>query len=484
MEDRTPAILRGLAGGVVLASLTAFAVHPFSPPATAPSAGALFLVGLVLGAAIGTGPAVWLMTAGVLSVLSMGAGYAAGAALGGTGGWVAGALLASLFLSLYLPTLRTVQRALLAALVTVAVGCAGAFLGHSIGATLPLTLVFLAAGLFLSVLSSEEGAMALALHSILAVLAMGLGYAAALFTGGAHLWVPLFFLLSFLTSLFVPPSAARLLMLLLVPPDVFAAFGYIIGGPVGLSLPLTLVFLALGGAFDLLFYYVSDARILRSCGARVVEEAQLPRPHAILRALASRAGVPPPRLALIESDAPNLFSVGRSPGRAVVALTTGLLDAVSEEELEALLAHELAHIRDRDLVTATMASALAAPAGGAARPLMHSPDRELFPLTLAALAVLAPFFALLLHLSTPRGRERRADEAAALMTSKGLALADALEKLEAGAGQEVLRANPATAPLFAVNPFRRGWLSALFTSHPPTEERVRALRRSSAGAGG
>ncbi len=484
MEDRTPAILRGLAGGVVLASITALVAHPFSPPAAAPSAGALFLVGLVLGMALGNGPTVWLMTAGVLSVLSMGAAYSIGARIGSTGPWVAGALALSLFLSLYLPSLRTVQRALLAALVTVAVGCAGAFLGLAIGAALTLALVFLAAGCFLSVLSSEEGAIALALHSILAILSMGLGYAAALLAGGVSLWVPLLFLLSTLTSVLAPPSAARLLMLLLVPPNVFAAFGYIIGRPIGLSLQLVLLFILLGGGFDLLLYYVSDTRILRSCGARVVEEAQLPRPYAILKALATRARLPPPRLAIIESDAPNLFSVGRSPGRAVVALTTGLLDTVSDEELEALLAHELVHIRDRDLITATLAAALAAPAGGAAGHLMRSSDRELYPLMLTALVLVAPLFVLLLHLSTPRGRERRADEAAAQMTNNGRALAQALEKLEAGAGRAVLSANPATAPLFAINPFGRGWLSALFTSHPPTEERVEALRRSSAGAGG
>ncbi|MEM4729472.1 MAG: M48 family metalloprotease [Thermoplasmata archaeon] len=484
MEEKTPALLRGFAGGVVLAGLTALLVAPFSSRMIAPVSGILFLAGLALGTALRSRTVVWLMTTGVFSTLVMGAGHVAGALYGRAQLWVSGAFLLSLFLSLYIPVLRTVQRALLSALVTVAAGCAGALLGLALGATLLTALLFLSAGCFLSVVSSEDGAILLALHSVLACFMMGLGYVAAFLTGMSGLWVPALFILSVLVSIFVLPSAARLLMLLLVPIDVFAAFGYVLGRPFGLSQGLVLVFTACGAGFDLLIYYLSESWVLRASGARVVDEVQLPEVYGRLRELSSRARLPPPRVALMVSDAPNLLSAGRGPSRAVIALSTGLLERLSEEELESLLAHELAHIRERELAPATLAAALASPVGSLARPLLEERGSELYPLIIPVLAIAAPFFSLLIHLSAPRGRETRADKVALALGASAPALARALEKLESGAGGSHLGANPATAHLFAISPFRRGWVSALFSSQPPTEERVAVLKRLSSGAGG
>jgi len=227
---------------------------------------------------------------------------------------------------------------------------------------------------------------------------------------------------------------------------------------------------------DILLYFASDSFVLWLNGARAASEEQMPRPYALARRPAASAGLPAPRIAIIDSEAVNIFSVGRSPGRAVLALTRGLLEKLDDGELEALLAHELAHVKDGDLLPMAMTCALAAPVGAAMRQLARDTDRSLSTVSRLFIAVVAPFFALLLHISMPRAREKRADSSAVVMTRNGEALASALAKLERHVGRPPLPANPASAPLFAVDPFRDGWMHGLFTTHPPTDERIDLIK--------
>jgi len=193
-----------------------------------------------------------------------------------------------------------------------------------------------------------------------------------------------------------------------------------------------------------------------------------------VKAMATAAGLPPPRLALINSEVPNLFTVGRSPGRAVIALTKGALEKFTPEELDALLSHEIFHIKEKDMLPMTLAATVAYPVGKLAKPILFEKDRSSNPLIWLMLGIMAPFVALLLHMSTPRVREHRADAAVAA-AGKAEAMASALEKMEEDPGDRALEVNPATEPLFAVNPLRGGALADLFSTHPSTDERIDAL---------
>lgn len=480
---RTPgrellALLRTAGTGVIFMSLAALLVYPFSSVMALAAGAAMLAVGALVGLRMTDEGMAFLLALWTLSALMMATGYSLGRLHGNTGAWVAGLFALSVPAGLLLPPLRKFQRALLASLVTVAVGVAGAVLGSAFGAALPFALGFLSIGVFLSILLREGRAMAVAFHSVLAALLMSVGFALSAFFGYAPIVVPAFLAFSLFVSIFQPPSRARLLMLLLTPVGICVGAGFLAGGyfhALAGAVGFMLVLAALG---DVAIYFASDSRILGMNDAWVMAERDCPRGYRITRELAAAAGVPPPRLAIIAAEAPNLFTVGRRPSRAVIAMTQGLLATVSDEELESLLAHEIAHIRGRDLMPMTLAAAIASVVGGPAKSLIFEKDRGFYTLTLVLVGIFAPFFALLVQLSVPRSREMLADAMAVTMTRKNETLARALEKLEAGAGAAPLVVNPATAPLFAVNPFRGGWLAALFATHPSTEERVSLIRKS------
>jgi len=306
---------------------------------------------------------------------------------------------------------------------------------------------------------------------------MGLGFIAAFFAGLVRVWVPLLFIISVVAGLFLFRSRTRLIMLLAIPLDLFAAFGFVIGSLFRAPLGPVVIALVLAVDLDILLYFASDTWILWLNKARVQTEAECPRAYAIVKRPAAAAGLPVPRIAIVPSEAVNLFAVGRSPGRAVLALTQGLLDRLGDGELEGLMAHELAHIKDRDLLQMTMACALATPAGSAMRQLDRDKDKSISLPSRAATAVVAPFFAFLVHLSMPRVREMRADSLAVTLTGDPEALATALEKLEKAVDETPVTANPATGPLFAIDPFRGHWMAGLFATHPATDDRLDLLRR-------
>jgi heat shock protein HtpX len=419
----------------------------------------------------------------MFSIIMTATGHAAGAHFGHTGLWVGGLFALSILLALYLPALPDFQRALLAVLCTASAGVAGTLLGWSVGLPELLALAFLSFGAFFSLLSMEEGAMAIAFHSVLASFMMGLGVIGAFLSGYLAIWVPALFSVAIVSSVFFHRPLLRLMMLMAAVVDIASGLFYLMGAAFGVPLGPVVVGLVLAIDADILLYFASDSFILWLNGAHVVTEAMCPRAFSLVKRPAAAAGLPAPRIALVDSEAVNIFSVGRSPGRTVVALTQGLLDRLDDGELEAMLAHELSHVKDRDLLAMTMTCALAAPVGGAMRQLAMDRHRGISLVSRAFIAVVAPFFALLLHLSMPRAREKRADSSAVLLTQNSEALASALGILERHVGQTPMQANPASGPLFAVDPFRDGWLHGLFATHPPTDERIDLLKQGGAPAG-
>jgi len=270
-------------------------------------------------------------------------------------------------------------------------------------------------------------------------------------------------------------------VLLGVLTALFVVIGYALGGQQGM-----VVAFALAVAMNMFSYWFSDKIVLAMYGARPISEAEAPRLYAIVRRLATRAQIPMPPVYLIPTDAPNAFATGRSPDHAAVAVTEGIMRILDEDELEGVLAHELSHVRNRDVLISTIAATLA----GAITYLAHMMQWAAFfgggrssddeeggsPWAMLLLAILAPFAAMLVQLAVSRAREYQADASGARLAGRPSGLAKALEKLETAARAEPMPANPATAHLFIVNPLSGQTLMRLFSTHPPTEERIRRLR--------
>ncbi|MDP8923860.1 MAG: zinc metalloprotease HtpX [Chloroflexota bacterium] len=234
-------------------------------------------------------------------------------------------------------------------------------------------------------------------------------------------------------------------------------------------------------------YWFSGDVALKMAGAREVTTEEAPGLHAIVDELAAEAGLPKPRVGIIEAAAPNAFATGRDPNHAVVAVTTGILSILDERELKGVLAHELGHVGNRDILVSSIAATLA----GAITMLAQMAQFAAFfggfgrnndgegtnPFVLLASIIIAPIAATIIQLAISRAREYGADEAGARVHGDPLALASALEKLEAYSKGRPLDVNPAAAHLFIVNPLSGQALAGLFSTHPPVAERVRRLRQ-------
>lgn len=232
-------------------------------------------------------------------------------------------------------------------------------------------------------------------------------------------------------------------------------------------------------------YWFSDKMVLAMYGAQPIEESRAPTLHRIVRTLATRAAIPMPRLYLIPGETPNAFATGRNPQHAAVAVTEGTMRILDEEELEGVLAHELSHVKNRDVLIATIAATLA----GAITYLAHMAqwaaifggrrdEEEEGGGAFAAIfmAILAPIAALLIQMAVSRAREFQADATGARLAGKTWGLAKALEKLHMASQAAPMDASPATAHLFIVNPLSGRTLFKLFSTHPPIEERIARLR--------
>jgi heat shock protein HtpX len=280
-------------------------------------------------------------------------------------------------------------------------------------------------------------------------------------------------------------SYFRTAMLLAAMTALFLAIGFLLGGEVGM-----LIALAFACLTNLFAYWNSDRMVLSMYGAREVDARTAPTYYGIVQQLADRAGLPMPKVYIIENDQPNAFATGRNPDNAAVAATTGLLRHLSTEEIAGVMAHELAHVRNRDTlimtITATIAGAVSMLATFA---MFFGGNRNNNPLGLIGtilVMILAPIAAALVQMAISRTREYSADAAGAEICGHPLWLASALEKLESGSRRidnEAAEANPATAHMFIINPLHGGSVDNLFSTHPNTENRVRRLREMAGVAG-
>jgi heat shock protein HtpX len=273
-------------------------------------------------------------------------------------------------------------------------------------------------------------------------------------------------------------NTLRTFLLLAVLTALFMGIGFLLGGLTG-----ALIALAVAALMNVFAYWNADKLVLRMYGAREVGEREAPELHRIVRELAGRADLPMPKVYLIENDQPNAFATGRNPENAAVAATTGLLRVCSREEVTGVMAHELAHVRNRDTlimtITATIAGAIGMLAtfafwfGGSGR------NNPLGIVGLLLIMILAPVAAGLVQMAISRTREYGADRGGAEISGQPLWLASALERLQSAArvvDNQAAENNPATAHLFIVNPLHARAVDGLFSTHPSTEERVARLR--------
>jgi heat shock protein HtpX len=277
-------------------------------------------------------------------------------------------------------------------------------------------------------------------------------------------------------------NTLKSLLLLATLTGLLVVMGQIIGGNAGMVIAF-----GLAVVMNFSAYWFSDQIALRMAGAREVSPQEAPQLHAIVEELAYRASLPKPRVAMIESPSPNAFATGRDPNHSLVAVTTGILQILNRDELLAVLAHELGHVKNRDILVTSIAATLAGAITMVAQMLQfaaffgglgRSNDGEgTNPLAALAMIILAPIAAMLIQMAVSRSREYGADDAGAQIVGDPLALASALEKLEAWSQRVPLPVNPAAAPLFIVNPLRGDFVASLFSTHPPIQERVKRLRQ-------
>ncbi len=272
---------------------------------------------------------------------------------------------------------------------------------------------------------------------------------------------------------------------------LFIGVGYMLGGRGGM-----IVAFFIATAMNLFAYWNSDRLVLSMYGARPVSAASSPSLYMIVERLVARARLPMPRLYMIENDQPNAFATGRNPSNAAIAVTSGLLRRLSPEEVAGVVAHELAHVKNRDTltmtVTATIAGAISMLAnfglffGGASRN-QNGTANPLGIVGVIALSILAPLAAMLVQTAISRTREYEADRIGAEISGHPLWLASALEKLERGSraiSNHAAENNPATAHLFIINPLHLHSIDGLFSTHPRTADRIARLRAIAAGQEG
>jgi heat shock protein HtpX len=257
---------------------------------------------------------------------------------------------------------------------------------------------------------------------------------------------------------------------------LLVVIGALIGGPSTAAL-----FLGFALLINFFSYFFSDKMALAMSRAQPIEESEAPRLYQIVRELTARADLPMPRLYMIPQDQPNAFATGRNPKHSAVAVTRGITKLLSEDELRGVLAHELTHVRNRDILIQSVASAIGAAITYLAYMLMwFGGDDNNSPLGLAAslaLVLLAPIAASIIQLAISRQREFAADAGGAEICGNPESLASALLRLEEGAQAMPMQVNQAAEPLYIVKPFSSKGIAGLFSTHPPIEERVRRLRQ-------
>ncbi|MFC0284403.1 zinc metalloprotease HtpX [Camelimonas abortus] len=275
---------------------------------------------------------------------------------------------------------------------------------------------------------------------------------------------------------------AKTALLLAALTALFGVVGYLLGGPTGM-----MVALAVAIAMNLFTYWNSDRLALAAYDAREVTAQTAPELVRMTHELARRASIPPPRVYVIDSPQPNAFATGRSPENGAVAVTTGLMHALSREELAGVIAHELAHIRNRDTLIMTVAATIAGAISSIAQFgflfAAHRQDNNgngPGPIAGLVMAILAPLAAMIIQMAVSRSREYEADRLGAEICGEPVWLASALGRIEQGVHavvDERAEAHPATAPLFIINPLSGRGMDNLFSTHPSTANRINELQK-------
>jgi heat shock protein HtpX len=276
-------------------------------------------------------------------------------------------------------------------------------------------------------------------------------------------------------------NQAKTFFLMVLLTIIFVGLGSIIGGQNGAMIAF---FVAL--AMNLVSYWFSDRIVLAMYRAREVSETESPELYAVVASLSQKASIPMPRVYIVDEDSPNAFATGRDPSHAVVAVTTGILRLLNRQELEGVLAHELCHVKHRDILVQTVAAAMAgaitmlanwarfAAFFGGSRDSDDEGGGNIFSVII--FSMIAAFAAMIIQLAISRSREYYADEGGAQLTGNPLFLANALRKLQMGVARVPMQdANPSTAHMFILNPFSAKGVLALFSTHPPIEERIARL---------
>lgn len=276
------------------------------------------------------------------------------------------------------------------------------------------------------------------------------------------------------------PNGLKTALLLGLLTGVLLALGDALGGANGLVVAFVFAVIMNFGS-----YWFSDKIVLRMYNAQPVGPDN--RLYGIVQRLAQRDGLPMPKVYIVPDPSPNAFATGRNPHHAAVVATEGILGMLDDNEMEGVLAHELTHVKNRDILTSSVAATIAAVIMMAARWAQYAAifggyggyerdrDRGMNPIALLATVILAPIAALLIQMWISRTREYAADAGGARLAGNPYGLVNALQKIDAAAKQIPLNANPATAHMFIIQPFTRGMFASLFSDHPPTEDRIRAL---------
>lgn len=275
-------------------------------------------------------------------------------------------------------------------------------------------------------------------------------------------------------------NALRTTALMAVMLVLFALIGQAIAGTGGMMIAFLLA-VGMNG----ISYWYSSSIVLRMYGAEEVSRAEAPDLYDMVDRLRQRAGLPMPKVAIVPSDQPNAFATGRNPENAVVAVTRGIMSTLDRDELAGVIAHELAHIKNRDMLTSTVAATMAAAITLLARFGFFFGGRDNSFVTTLLMMILAPLAAMLIQMAISRNREYAADRDGAEIADNPLGLASALRRMEQAAQQRPMQgANEATSHMFIVNPFSGGMsgLRSLFSTHPPTEERIALLEEMAQGA--
>ena len=276
-------------------------------------------------------------------------------------------------------------------------------------------------------------------------------------------------------------NTAKTVFLMVLLTGLFIVIGYGLGGEQGM-----IVAFGLALVMNFFSYWFSDKIVLKMYRAQEVDEATSPTLYRIVHRLAQRAGMPMPKVYIIPQAQPNAFATGRNPQHAAVAATQGLLQIMDEEELEGVIAHELSHVGNRDILIGTIAATIAGAIMVLARMAQFAAifggggrdnNRGGNPIGLIFIAIFSSIAAMLIQMAISRSREYQADASAAKLSGNPRGLARALNTLRQSAQRVPMQASPATAHMFIINPFTAKGLTSLFSTHPPVEERIARLER-------